>query len=200
MCEKIEERKFELNCGCTLHCLASGPAAGQAIVMLHGMKFQAETWRELGTIALLARQGYRVFALDLPGFGKSSACNAATDTVLAEFLLAAGLNNPVLVGPSMGGRVSLEFSLGHPEQIGGLVLVGAVGVRENMARLGRLRLPCLVVWGGEDAVSPIENADILAENIPGARKVIIAGAPHPCYLAEPRSWHNAILTFMKERF
>ena len=32
---------------CTLHVLEAGAAGAAAVVLLHGMKFKAETWRDL---------------------------------------------------------------------------------------------------------------------------------------------------------
>ncbi|MDH5525646.1 MAG: alpha/beta hydrolase [Desulfobulbaceae bacterium] len=196
---KISERELSFD-NTVIHFLEAGPVNGKAVIMLHGMKFQAETWRELGTMAILAEAGFHVIALDLPGFGKSPQSEMKHDAVLSCFIEKMGLDCPVLVGPSMGGRVSLEFGLDHPGQVGGLVLVGAVGVPENQARLGEITVPCLAVWGSEDAISSPANADILTAAIDDARKVIIDGAAHPCYLDQPGNWHGALLSFLKEFF
>lgn len=37
------------------------------IVLLHGQAFTSKTWEELGTLSLLATNGYQALALDLPG-------------------------------------------------------------------------------------------------------------------------------------
>lgn len=37
------------------------------IVLLHGQAFTSKTWEELGTMALLATNGYQALAMDLPG-------------------------------------------------------------------------------------------------------------------------------------
>ncbi|HFQ90372.1 MAG TPA: alpha/beta hydrolase [Desulfobulbus sp.] len=182
--------------GCTVHYLEAGPAGGRDVVLLHGMKFKAATWQELGTLERLAAAGFHGVALDMPGFGESPACGLPDDEVLAGVITGLGLERPVLVGPSMGGRIALEFALDHPDVAGGLVLVGAVGVEENRDRLARIKLPTLIVWGGEDAVSPIANSDILATEIAGARKMVIDGAPHPCYLDKPDIWHTALVDFL----
>ncbi len=182
--------------GCTLHYLEAGGPGGRDVVLLHGMKFNAATWRDLGTLDRLAGAGYHAVALDMPGFGESPACDLAAGDVLAGAIGGLGLERPVLVGPSMGGRIALEFVLDHPGLAGGLVLVGAVGVEENRDRLAEIDLPTLIVWGGEDAISPIANSDILASAIGGSRKVVIDGAPHPCYLEKPDTWHTALIDFL----
>ena len=195
----IEEK--QINAGeCTVHYLEAGSRQGRSMVLLHGMKFQAETWRELKTIETLAGAGFHVIALDMPGFGKSAACNCAAGEVLRNFLVAKELGKPVLVGPSMGGRICLEFAIDFPEMTGGLVLVGAVGVEENRKRLAGLKMPCLIVWGGEDAISPIENGRLLHKEIKHSQFLVLEGAPHPCYLEKTEQWHSALLVFLKEYF
>lgn len=37
------------------------------VVLLHGQAFTSQTWEELGTMALLATNGYQALAMDLPG-------------------------------------------------------------------------------------------------------------------------------------
>lgn len=37
------------------------------MVLLHGQAFTSKTWEELGTMALLAVNGYQALAMDLPG-------------------------------------------------------------------------------------------------------------------------------------
>ena len=58
----------------------------------------------------------------MPGFGKTPQCINPTDIVLRDFIKQEDLDRPVLVGPSMGGRISLEFAINYPELAGGLVV------------------------------------------------------------------------------
>lgn len=181
---------------CSLHCLVAGVEKDRDIVLLHGMKFQAATWQELGTLQFLADSGMRALALDMPGFGKSPACEAEQDEVLTQFVDSETSGSPVLLGPSMGGRIALEFALNHPENISALILVGAVGVEENRERLAGIKVPTLLIWGGEDQISPVANSEILLGAVAGAERVIIEGAPHPCYLDQPETFHGAVRNFV----
>ena len=191
----LTTRQIDLD-GCTIHCLESGDPAGRAVVLLHGMKFQAETWRELGTLAQLADQGLRVLAVDMPGFGRSPAHPLPPGEVVHRLLDKLDIDRAVLVGPSMGGRIAMEYAIGHPERLAGLVLVGAVGVADNRAGLGRITVPVLVVWGSEDQVAPLADSDTLLTELPRARREILDGAPHPCYLDRPERWHEVLRTFL----
>ena len=78
----------------------------------------------------------------------------------------------------------------------GLILVGAVGVEENKERLSQIDLPVFIIWGGGDQISPLANSDTLLASIKGAKRLVIEGAPHPCYLDQPDKWHAAILEFL----
>jgi len=182
--------------GCELHILETGDAGKKEVVLLHGLKFQAATWQETGTLAALADNGYRGIALDMPGFGGSPACDAEQDAVLAGVIEAETSGSPVLLGPSMGGRIALEFAINHPGAVSALILVGAVGVEENQDRLAAIEVPTLLIWGSEDQISPLTNSEILLAELKNVRRVIIDGAPHPCYLDQPDAFHRAVLEFL----
>ena len=191
------EKNME-KCGeADIHYLETGQPDKKAILLLHGKKFSAQTWEDLGTLDLLAKSGYRAIALDMPGFGESPACDIDANSVLSKFVTRKKLNKPIIVGPSMGGRTSLEFCLDHPELVGGMVLVGSVGVEENRERLANIKVPTLIVWGENDAISPIANGHTLNENISGSSFVQINDAPHPCYIDKPEIWHWELTHFLE---
>lgn len=181
--------------GAVLHYLDCGNPGDPAVILLHGMKFQAETWRELGTLEVVAGLGRRVLAVDMPGFGKSPASEVEPVEALTQLLRHLGLEQVVVIGPSMGGRIALEFAIHHPQRIAGLVLVGAVGVEENRADLAAIVAPTLIIWGAEDQISPLTNSDILLAGMKNATREIYPEAPHPCYLAQPDRWHASLRTF-----
>ena len=41
------------------------------LLLLHGMRFSSKTWLELKTIQVISAAGYRVVAVDLPGFANT---------------------------------------------------------------------------------------------------------------------------------
>ena len=199
MANSIHDRQITAG-PCVVHALRGQGDRRPPVVLLHGLKFTAETWRELGTLKKLAEEGYPALAVDLPGFGKSLACANSQYQVVRDLILAEGLERPVLVGPSMGGWVSLECALAGQELLGGLVLLGAVGIEENQDRLSSITLPTLLMWGEDDAVSPLEDARLLEEKIEGSRLVVVKNAGHPCYLDDSKLWHRELLGFLASRF
>lgn len=183
-----------------IHILEAGMPGGLDIILLHGMKFQAETWRQLKTLEQLAAAGHHALAVDMPGFGRSPASSEQPESVLYEVIGREKLTRPVLLAPSMGGCICLDFAINHQELVGGLVLIGAVGVQENKEKLAAITIPCLIVWGGDDRISPLANGELLARKIGGARLVVIDQAPHPCYLEQPEIFHRELLAFLAEGF
>jgi pimeloyl-ACP methyl ester carboxylesterase len=124
----------------------------------------------------------------------------AHEAVLEAFIQREDLSRPVLVGPSMSGRISLDFAIKHPESVGGLVLIGAVGVREKSEQLDMIRVPCLIVWGSADTIAPLDYGRLLHQKIQGAELRIFDNAGHPCYLDQPDLWHQELLTFLNKNF
>ncbi|MBU0676413.1 MAG: alpha/beta hydrolase [Proteobacteria bacterium] len=192
---KVADLKLTLG-ETTIHGLEAG--AGRDILLLHGMKFKSETWRQTGTLDQLADNGFHPVAIDLPGFGKSPASEMSQVEVIRQVINQKSLHQPVLLGPSMGGRVCLEFCLEHQDMVGGLILVGAVGVPEIRSRLREIEVPVLAVWGSADTVSPLEYGQVLKREIKGCRLLVIDGAPHPCYLYHGEIFHREIIAFLKE--
>lgn len=73
-------------------------------VLLHGMADDSTTWRRFGET--LAALGYRVFAPDLPGHGRSSATPGASAEEFTTAVLNVLPREPDLaVGHSLGGMV-----------------------------------------------------------------------------------------------
>ena len=153
---------------CEIHFISAGSPDDTTVVLLHGMKFQAATWKELGTLEHIAKAGFHAIAMDMPGFGLSPTCSAEQDKILDTFLQEIGQKKIILIGPSMGGRIALEFTINHPKRISALVLVGAVGVEENRNNLSSIDIPTLLIWGSEDQISPLTNCEILLSSISGS--------------------------------
>jgi pimeloyl-ACP methyl ester carboxylesterase len=79
---------------------------------------------------------WAVYALDLPGHGKSPGPGrdsiAGYCDALYGFVQALGLTRVVLAGHSMGGAIVQEFALRYPDRLAGLILVGT-GARLRVA-------------------------------------------------------------------
>ncbi|MGH1444962.1 MAG: alpha/beta fold hydrolase [Cognatishimia sp.] len=108
----------------------AGPKDAPTLLLLHGFPSSSHMFRDL--IPALA-QSYHVIAPDYPGFGQSSAPDAADYdydfTTLAQtmdaFTQNIGLTNYTLYMQDFGGPVGLRLAVEHPERIEGLIFQNA---------------------------------------------------------------------------
>lgn len=77
-------------------------------------------------------------------------------------------------------------------------LAASTTYRGSYARLGRLRVPTLVLHGTADRLVNPENARILAAAIPGARLELLPGASHLFYADSPERSLEVITAFLTE--
>lgn len=112
--------------GCRLHYVDTG-GDKPAVVMIHGLGGTLFNYRYALIDKLSA--DFRVIAVDRPGSGYSTRAADASATLgaqaqtLAAFIRALKLDQPLLVGHSLGGALSLAIALGHPDCAGALALI-----------------------------------------------------------------------------
>jgi pimeloyl-ACP methyl ester carboxylesterase len=243
---------------------------GAPLVLVHAGICDSRMWDE--QFRAFA-ESYRVLRYDRRGFGR-------TETELEPFshhedlhglLSFFGLERPMLVGCSQGGKTVLDLALEHPGTAKALVLVASAvsgfnaaaafprqwpelsqadeqgdtervnelelqiwvdgprrmagqvdaGVRERVRemnlvalkkgsglgpelaveraaaeRLEEISVPTLVVVGDLDTERTLEAADLLAEKIVGAKKVVIPGTAHLPNMERPRQFNREVLSFL----
>ena len=67
---------------------------------------------------------------------------------------------------------------------------------ELAAELATLAVPVLVITGSQDSLTPVGDAEELAERIPGARLEELAGAAHGLMVEAPTAFNDAVLRFL----
>ena len=73
----------------------------------------------------------------------------------------------------------------------------ACASHDALERLASLRVPTLVVGGGDDRLTPPALAEQLAKTIPGAELEVVPEAGHLPYLETPETFERAVLEFLE---
>jgi pimeloyl-ACP methyl ester carboxylesterase len=117
-----------------------------ALVLIHGLGDEADTWRYV--FPPLAAAGYRVIALDLPGFGRSiwkgKISMRGHCAAVLRLLTTAGIASPdnpaVLAGSSLGAAVSELAACKRPDLVKALVLIDGCFPLDDKIDKGLLKL------------------------------------------------------------
>jgi pimeloyl-ACP methyl ester carboxylesterase len=120
---------------------------GEEVVLLHGWGGSVQSFRPV--FNRLCEKN-RVYAIDLPGFGRSDPPAADWSTpeyakLVIETLDNLDLDRPHILGHSFGGRIALYLAVYYPERINKLILVDSAGIRSKRDwgyrfRVGRFKI------------------------------------------------------------
>ncbi len=142
--------------GVRIHYQDAGDENAPVLILIHGFISSTLIWSDV--FLPLAEAGYRVIALDLPGYGYSDKPADGRYTIDSQAYAVIGLMNRLeideatIVGASYGGAVAATVALDYPERVSRLVLIGAVTNDEPMKKL-LPRVAQLPVLG--DVVTPL---------------------------------------------
>lgn len=111
------------------HALVAGD--GPPVVMLNGIGTPGAMWAPL----MAAIDGFRLLAVDLPGYGLTDARERPADDLrrgavrfLDEVLDGLGLDRPAYIANSMGSLWASWLALDRPERVAAMVHVGCPAV------------------------------------------------------------------------
>lgn len=100
---------------------------GIPLIMVHGASQDTLSWHD--NIQYFSKK-YKVFAVDLPGHGKSALIKGRPTTTTKEFadfiwsfIKTLKIKQPILIGHSMGAGIVIWVSIDHPSNIRGIVAV-----------------------------------------------------------------------------
>ncbi|HYR11725.1 MAG TPA: alpha/beta hydrolase [Longimicrobium sp.] len=106
---------------------------GPPLVLVHGLGCSADYWVKNGP--WLAASGYRVLAMDLPGFGRTegprwlSIIQQAYAVALFSDVLQLG--RATYLGHSLSCQTVLELASTEPDRVAGLILAAPTGDRRK---------------------------------------------------------------------
>ncbi|KVH96192.1 Alpha/beta hydrolase fold-1 [Cynara cardunculus var. scolymus] len=125
-------------------------ASTNPLVLLHGFDSSCLEWRY--TLPLLEQAGYETWAIDILGWGFSNLaklplCNVDSKRDHLYQFWKSYIRRPMLlVGPSLGAAVAVDFAVKHPEAVDKLILIDASVYAEGTGNLSKL--PKFVAYAG----------------------------------------------------
>ncbi|NLJ98243.1 MAG: alpha/beta hydrolase [Tissierellia bacterium] len=103
---------------------------GEAVLILHGWGANINT---VIPIVNFLKPYFKVYALDLPGFGESEEPKEVFNSkdyarVVKGFLDAMKVKKVILIGHSFGGKISILLGSSYPEMVDKIVLIDSAGL------------------------------------------------------------------------
>ena len=113
---------------------------GQPVIILHGIFGISDNWV---TIGRKIAEKFSVYILDLRNHGQSPHSDTfnyvAMMDDLNEFIEEHELEDPIIIGHSMGGKVAMYFALEYPEMVNSLLVVD-ISMRKYPPRQGHVQM------------------------------------------------------------
>lgn len=102
----------------------SGEVGKRPLVILHGLFGSLDNWI---TLAKYFAEHFHVYLVDQRNHGKSPHDDAFSYQVMGDdlraFLMQHAIQDPIILGHSMGGKTAMLFATQHPEMIYKLIVV-----------------------------------------------------------------------------
>ncbi|RJE71334.1 alpha/beta fold hydrolase [Reichenbachiella sp. MSK19-1] len=96
---------------------------GQPLIIIHGLLGSLDNWLTLGK---RFSEQYQVYLIDQRNHGKSFHSDEWSYDRMVEdleyFIDELGIENPILLGHSMGGKTVMQFTAFHPDKVDKLIV------------------------------------------------------------------------------
>lgn len=104
------------------------------VLLLHGWRAESTLWFPLAQ--KLHEYGHTVYALDLPGFGKSQKPQDSWDLqsyydIVVKFLQKLEITEVIVIGHSFGGSIGILLASQSPKLVSKLILINSSGIRKS---------------------------------------------------------------------
>lgn len=114
--------------------------SGKPIVLIHGWGCDLSIFNQLQNELAKTNE---VYAIDLPGFGLSETPPAVWGVAeyadfLKEFIESQNINDPILLGHSFGGKISMQYA--YENKVSKLILTGSSGVKPRLSIIRKLKM------------------------------------------------------------
>jgi pimeloyl-ACP methyl ester carboxylesterase len=112
---------------------------------------------------------------------------------LRHIAMAYVFRHPSRIAPDLAYQVLT--GAGKPAFIDALAALTDYDFRD---RLDDLKVPVLLVWGEDDNLVPVKDADEFERLIPNARKVVLDDTGHVPMLERPSAFNDLVVEFLAE--
>ncbi|MDD3048388.1 MAG: alpha/beta hydrolase [Bacilli bacterium] len=229
-----------------------GKENGKNIVLLHGWGQNIEMMDPIGR---RLQDDFRITIIDLPGFGKSDMPSYGWTLydyydAVDELLTKLKISNPIMIGHSFGGRISIIYA--SMKQVDKLILLASpfrrmlpkkpfkekilkflkkiplINLLEEPAKrligsedyrnanpikreilvntvnadlsnnVDNIKCSTIIIWGSNDELVPISEANYLKEHIKDSGLIIYDGCTHYAYLERIDQTINILNEFLKK--
>lgn len=104
---------------------------GKNLILLHGWKQDVSSFWGVSEIL---KEKYTIWLIDLPGFGRSENPKSAFSVsdyaeIIKGFIEKSNIENPSLLGHSVGGRIGIKLASQYPNLLNKLILEDSAGIR-----------------------------------------------------------------------
>jgi len=65
--------------------------------------------------------------------------------------------------------------------------------------LGKIKAPTLLIWGGDDKETPLNQARVMERSVPGSKLVVLKNAGHYGFLDQPEEFVKNLIDFINEK-
>ncbi len=113
-------------------CLAEAAGEKKSLVFLHGWGAQGNLWEQSTKLIRQQNKNLDIYYLDFPGFGASPVPSEAYNLsdyceIVRQFVQKLEIADPILIGHSFGGRVSIKIAGTDQAFAQKLILVDSAG-------------------------------------------------------------------------
>jgi len=109
------------------------------VILLHGLFGSLSNW---GNVIKNLEINYNVYTPTFPLFSTHFKRNSLQNLVqfLENYIKSNKIENPILIGNSLGGHVVLLYALAHPNLVDKLILAGSSGLYESNLQASFVRV------------------------------------------------------------
>lgn len=103
---------------------------GTPVILLHGWLCSLDTMKPIANVL----QNFKVYNVDLPGFGKSDMPQKPFNTndfgnFLDGFIKELKIENPIMIGHSNGGRTIINYAGRNLGNVKKIILIDSAGIK-----------------------------------------------------------------------